>query len=83
VSLPGHAGKHRLLHIHRNRPGMLSAVNEVFSRHGVNVAAQYLQTTQRIGYVVIDVDPAGRVDTRTLRRELDAIDGTVRTRLLY
>ncbi len=83
VALPAHAGKHRLLHIHRNRPGMLSAVNEVFSRHGVNVAAQYLQTTPRIGYVVIDVDPADHDDTRTLRRDLDAINGTIRTRLLY
>jgi len=83
VSLPEHAGKHRLLHIHRNQPGMLSQVNEVFSRHGVNVAAQYLQTTPHIGYVVIDVDPAGGTSTRVLKGELDAIDGTIRTRLLY
>ncbi len=83
VALPEHAGKHRLLHIHRNRPGMLAQVNEVFSRRRVNVAAQYLQTDAQIGYVVIDVDPAGRADTRTLQKELAAIDGTLRTRLLY
>ena len=83
VSLPEHAGKHRLLHIHRNQPGMLSQVNDVFSRHGVNVAAQFLQTTPHIGYVVIDVDPAGGTSTRVLKGELDAIDGTIRTRLLY
>ncbi len=82
VSLPEHAGKHRLLHIHQNRPGMLSQVNDVFSRHRVNVAAQHLQTDSDVGYVVIDVDPDG-ADTRTLQRELDAIAGTVRTRLLY
>ncbi|MBL8749319.1 MAG: phosphoglycerate dehydrogenase [Planctomycetes bacterium] len=82
VSLPEHEGKHRLLHIHQNRPGMLSQVNEVFSRHRVNVAAQHLQTDADVGYVVIDVDPDG-ADTRTLQRELDAIAGTVRTRLLY
>ncbi|MBK8096187.1 MAG: phosphoglycerate dehydrogenase [Planctomycetes bacterium] len=83
VSLPEHIGKHRLLHIHRNQPGMLSQVNDVFSRHRVNVAAQYLQTDAEIGYVVIDVDPTDRGDTRTLQRELDGIAGTVRTRLLY
>ncbi len=83
VSLPEHAGKHRLLHIHRNQPGILSQVNDVFSRHHVNVAAQHLQTDAHIGYVVIDVDPGGRGDTRRLRRELDAIEGTIRTRLLY
>jgi D-3-phosphoglycerate dehydrogenase len=62
---------------------MLSQVNDVFSRHGINVAAQYLQTTAHIGYVVIDVDPAGGTSTRVLKGELDAIDGTIRTRLLY
>lgn len=83
VSLPEHRGKHRLLHIHQNRPGMLSQVNAVFSRHRVNVAAQYLQTDPEIGYVVIDVDPGDHDDTRVLHRELDAIAGTIRTRLLY
>ncbi|MBL9077342.1 MAG: phosphoglycerate dehydrogenase [Planctomycetes bacterium] len=82
VSLPEHQGKHRLLHIHQNRPGMLSQINDVFSRHRVNVAAQHLQTDADVGYVVIDVDPDG-TDTRTLQRELDAIAGTIRTRLLY
>ncbi len=83
VALPGHPGKHRLLHIHHNRPGVLSRVNEVFSGRRVNVAAQYLQTNSRIGYVVIDVDPDPDADTPSLRRELAGIDGTIRARLLY
>lgn len=83
VALPGHPGKHRLLHIHHNRPGMLSRVNDVFSDHRVNVAAQYLQTSPRIGYVVIDVDADPDTDTPALRRELAALDGTIKSRLLY
>ncbi len=83
VSLPEHTGKHRLLHIHQNRPGMLSRVNEVFSSQQVNVTAQFLQTDAEIGYVVIDVDPGDRDDARALHGALDAIPGTVRTRLLY
>jgi D-3-phosphoglycerate dehydrogenase len=83
VSLPELTGRHRLLHIHRNQPGMLSQVNDVFSRRRVNVAAQHLQTDAEIGYVVIDVDPDGRSETRALQRDLDAIDGTIRTRVLY
>ena len=86
VALPEHPGKHRFLHIHENRPGMLSRVNEVFSRHGVNVAGQYLQTDARIGYVVIDVDPGNGMsenDTIALRREIETIEGTIRTRVLY
>ncbi len=32
VSLPGHPQSRRLLHIHRNVPGVLSRINDVFSR---------------------------------------------------
>ena len=83
VALPEHPGKHRILHIHRNRPGVLTRVNDVFSRRGANVAGQYLRTNSRIGYVVIDVEGVKRRDTRALSGELAAIDGTLRTRVLY
>jgi D-3-phosphoglycerate dehydrogenase / 2-oxoglutarate reductase len=83
VALPEHPGKHRLLHIHRNQPGVLSRVNAVFSDRTVNVAAQYLQTNANIGYVVIDVETGEREATLPLRRGLSAVPGTIRTRLLY
>jgi len=83
VSLPEHPGKHRLLHIHRNQPGMLSQVNAVFSSQHINIAAEYLQTNPRIGYVVIDVEIGDREETMELRRRLDEVPGTIRTRLLY
>ena len=83
AALPGHPGKHRLLHIHYNRPGMLSRINDVFSDHRVNVAAQYLQTNPRIGYVVIDIDAGPDTDTQALRKELAALDGTIRSRAIY
>ncbi len=81
VSLPEHTGSRRLLHIHENRPGMLTQINNVFSETGVNIDAQYLQTAGQIGYVVIDVD-ATEDQGRALRDRLAAIDGTLRTRLL-
>jgi D-3-phosphoglycerate dehydrogenase len=57
VALPAHPGKHRLLHIHRNVPGVLSEINRVFCRQQhQHLGAQYLQTNEAIGYVVIDVD---------------------------
>jgi len=83
VSLPEHPGKHRLLHIHRNQPGVLSAINAVFSSHAVNIAGQYLQTDAAIGYVVIDIETQGRTATKGLRAELDAVAGTIRSRVLY
>jgi D-3-phosphoglycerate dehydrogenase len=83
VSLPEHPGKHRLLHIHHNQPGVLSAINAVFSAQGINIAGQYLQTTPRIGYVVIDVDPEDPAKSRLVKRGLDEVPGTIRTRILY
>jgi D-3-phosphoglycerate dehydrogenase len=82
VSLPEHAGSRRLLHIHHNVPGVLSRINEVFSQGGVNINAQYLQTAGDLGYVVIDVS-APEPQSESLRGQLAAIPGTVRTRLLY
>ena len=80
VALPEHAGSHRLLHIHRNVPGIMSAINSVFSETGVNVSAQYLQTTETVGYVVIDVD-AEYSDVAL--EKLAAIEGTIRCRVLF
>ena len=82
VNLPEHAGSRRLLHIHHNTPGMLSRINEVFSQSGVNINGQHLQTDGDLGYVVIDVS-APEVQSESLREQLAAIPGTVRTRLLY
>jgi D-3-phosphoglycerate dehydrogenase len=83
VSLPEHDGSHRLLHIHRNVPGMLSQVNAVFSSRGINIDGQFLRTDANVGYVVIDVSGAGDEQARELRDALAAIPGTLRTRVLY
>ncbi|MCR6496594.1 phosphoglycerate dehydrogenase [Thermomonas sp. S9] len=82
VALPEHAGSRRLLHIHRNVPGMLSQVNEVFGRHAINIDGQFLRTHPKVGYVVIDV-AASKAQASALREELAAIPGTLRTRVLY
>jgi D-3-phosphoglycerate dehydrogenase len=83
VSLPEHPGKHRLLHTHRNQPGVLSAINRIFSEDQINVAAQYLQTNPRIGYVVIDIESDEPEETLSLKRRLDEVPGTIRTRVIY
>jgi D-3-phosphoglycerate dehydrogenase len=83
VSLPEYPGKHRVLHIHRNQPGVLSAINAVFSEDAINIAAQYLQTDAKVGYVVIDVETDERAGTLEIRRKLELVPGTIRTRILY
>ncbi len=80
VSLPAHPGSHRLLHIHHNVPGVLSRINAVFSKNGININGQYLMTSARIGYVVIDVDAES---SRAGLEALAAIEGTIRTRVLF
>ena len=83
VSLPEHAGSHRILHIHRNVPGVLSAINEVFSSRGININGQYLRTSANLGYVVIDIAPEHEGPREDLRAALAAITGTLRTRILF
>ena len=80
VSLPEHKDRARLLHIHKNQPGMLTKINEAFAKHNVNIAGQYLQTNQEIGYVVIDIESA---DRELALNELKAIPGTLRARVLH
>jgi D-3-phosphoglycerate dehydrogenase len=82
VTLPEHEGSLRLLHIHRNVPGVLSKVNEIFSRHALNIDGQFLRTEPKVGYVVIDVS-AVEAQAIALKDELAAIPGTLRTRVLY
>ena len=82
VTLPEHEDSLRLLHIHRNVPGVLSRINEIFSRHALNIDGQFLRTDPKVGYVVIDV-AADEAQGAALREELAAIPGTLRTRVLY
>ncbi|MBQ1783078.1 MAG: phosphoglycerate dehydrogenase [Gammaproteobacteria bacterium] len=80
VSLPVHAKWSRLLHIHENRPGILKEINRAFADKEINIAAQYLQTNENIGYVVIDID-SEQADVALA--ELKAIAGTIRCRILH
>ena len=80
VALPTHTGKHRLLHIHKNIPGVLGSINQVFSDNNINISGQYLQTNEQVGYVVIDVD-AER--SEIAQEKLREIEGTIRCRVLY
>ena len=80
VALPAHPGKHRILHVHKNVPGVLSAINHVFSDNHINIAAQHLQTNEGIGYVVIDLDAAS---SDKALQGLAEIPGTIRCRVLF
>lgn len=79
VTIPDHEDRRRILHIHRNEPGVMQQINHVFSAQGVNVAAQYLETYADVGYVVMDIELD---DATPLLNELRSIPATIRARLL-
>lgn len=80
VALPGHPDAHRLLHVHANVPGILSAINKIFSDNKINIASQYLQTNDKVGYVVVDIN--GEYSEAALE-QLKAIPETIRCRVLF
>jgi len=80
ISLPPVDGAHRILHIHKNVPGVLSAINTVMSKNKINIVGQYLKTNEEIGYVVLDVDSKLSKQAIDLLRE---VKQTIRVRMLY
>jgi D-3-phosphoglycerate dehydrogenase len=77
---PRVSNAHRLIHIHKNVPGILAKINDVFARHNINIVGEFLVTNPQIGYVITDVESG--YDTGVLN-ELKAIEQTIKFRLLY
>jgi D-3-phosphoglycerate dehydrogenase len=80
ISLPAVEGAHRILHIHYNKPGVLSAINTALSEHHINIVGQYLKTNDTIGYVVLDVDKKLSKQAAEL---LKGVKETIKVRKLY
>lgn len=80
VALPAHPDKHRLLHIHQNVPGVMTSINTIFSENNINISGQYLQTNDKVGYVVMDID-AEHSDLALTK--LQEVPGTIRCRVLF
>jgi D-3-phosphoglycerate dehydrogenase / 2-oxoglutarate reductase len=80
LSLPPQEGSHRILHIHRNVPGVLSEINSALSMNKINIVGQYLKTNDTIGYVVVDVD---KQLSRKATQLLKEVPNTIKVRLLY
>ena len=80
VSLPPQAGTHRILHIHRNVPGVLGEINSRLSSHGINIVGQYLNTNPDIGYVILDVESKLSKEAFALLKD---VPGTLKSRIVY
>jgi D-3-phosphoglycerate dehydrogenase len=80
LALPPMEGTHRILHIHKNVPGVLSSINNSLSSKNINILAQYLKTNEDIGYVVLDVDKKISANAFHLLKE---VKETIKVRMLY
>ncbi|MCX6151372.1 MAG: phosphoglycerate dehydrogenase [Ignavibacteriales bacterium] len=80
IQLPSMSDSHRLLHVHKNLPGVLSQINTIFARNSVNVESQFLRTNELIGYVIADVD---KNYNDSLMGDLEKVAHTIKLRILY
>jgi len=80
LNLPVQKNAHRILHIHHNKPGVLSDINQKLSKMDINILGQYLKTNEQIGYVVLDIDH--EYDDEVLKA-MKKVKHTIRTRILY
>lgn len=80
IGLPPVENAHRILHIHHNVPGVLSAINTALSKNNINIVGQYLKTNDAVGYVVLDVDKKLSKEAVELMKEVKA---TIKVRVLY
>jgi len=80
LTLPGLTRAHRLLHIHKNVPGIMAQINKIYAENNINIFSQFLMTRGEIGYAVTDIDAA--YDKQMLR-QLKQVDNTIKFRILY
>lgn len=80
LTLPNQSNVHRLIHIHKNVPGVLAEINRVLAEYHLNVSGQYLKTNEEIGYVITDVDTHYQ---KEVIENLKQIPSTIRLRILY
>ncbi len=80
LQLPSFEGSHRLIHIHKNVPGIIAKINNILAKHNINILGQHLKTDEQIGFVILDIN---KEYDRTLLKELEDIEHTIRFRVLY
>ena len=80
IQVPVLENGHRLMHIHKNEPGMLAKIDKILADHKINIIGQYLKTNEVLGYVITDIN---KEYPKSVRKELKSIPGTIKVRMLY
>jgi len=80
LQLPRIEKSHRLIHIHKNVPGIMAQINTIFAKHDINIVGQFLMTNSQIGYAITDIN--SEYD-KELFKALKKIEHTIKFRVLY
>ncbi|MEH3113285.1 HAD-IB family phosphatase [Pedobacter terrae] len=80
LQLPKIDKSHRLIHIHKNVPGIMAKINTVFAKHNINIVSQFLMTNPEIGYAITDINTEY---DKQLFKSLKKIEQTIKFRVLY
>ncbi|MCP9762074.1 phosphoglycerate dehydrogenase [Lacihabitans soyangensis] len=80
LTLPLLQNSHRLLHVHKNVPGILAKLNSIFAKHNINITGQYLKTDETLGYVIVDIEKSY---SREFVQDIKGIDETIKFRMLF
>jgi D-3-phosphoglycerate dehydrogenase len=80
IAMPQQENTHRILHVHHNKPGVLSNINQLFAQHNINILAQSMMTENELGYLLLDV---AEFDSKLALEHLNGVEGTIRLRVLY
>ena len=80
LNLPEQSNSHRLIHIHKNEPGVMLEINKIISNYNINIKGQYLKTNENIGYVITDINSQYNNE---VVKSLKNISATIKIRVLY
>lgn len=80
INLGEQGRAHRLLHLHKNMPGILSQINAILAEANVNIEGQYLKTNEEVGFLITDINQ--KYNAKVIEK-LKKIEGTINLRVLY
>lgn len=79
VELGATAGKHRIMNVHHNVPGVMRDINKIVSDSNANISAQMLATDPEIGYLLMDLE---QDVAQSVGSAIGALSTSIRTRVV-
>ena len=80
IQMPAVENAHRLIHIHKNVPGILSKINTILAEHNINIISQFQKGDNSVAYVITAINKDYDKD---VVEALKNIEETIKIRVLY